>query len=65
MVILLVLVSLALLGIGLLMITQATLGVGLVAVACVMAILARIAQASDQHAELMRQIRQPQPPTHQ
>jgi hypothetical protein len=34
--------------------TQATLGVGLVALGCLCAILARIQQASAQHAELKK-----------
>jgi hypothetical protein len=38
--------------------TQATLGVGLMALACLVAILARLAQAAAQHAELKRLIDQ-------
>ena len=34
--------------------TQATLGVGLMALACLLGILARLAQATVQHAELKR-----------
>jgi hypothetical protein len=45
-------------GIGVLFLTQATMGVGLVGLACLLAIFARIAQATDHHAALA-----PKPPT--
>lgn len=39
--------------VGLLSLSNATLGVGLIAAACLVGILARIAQASEHHAALM------------
>ena len=54
MTVLLVIVALLVAGIGLFMLTQATVGVGLIAGACLLAILARIAQASSQHAGLRK-----------
>lgn len=38
--------------------TQATVGVGLMALACLVAIFARLAQATVQHAELKRLVGQ-------
>jgi len=55
-VILLLISGLALLG-GLASLSNATSGVGGIAVACFLAILARIAQASAHHAELMSDAR--------
>ena len=46
---------------GFLSLSEATSGVGILATACLLAILARIAQASSQHAALMRAILPPQP----
>lgn len=45
-------IALAVFGAG--KVTQATLGVGLIALAIFVAVLARIAQAADHHAELRR-----------
>jgi hypothetical protein len=40
------------------LLSQATLGVGIVGLACLAAILARVAQASGQHADIMQALRQ-------
>ena len=48
----LVLISIVVVAAGFLSLTQATQGVGIVAVGAVLAIFARLAQASKQHAEL-------------
>jgi len=45
--------------VGGLLLTPATYGVGALIAACLFAILARIAQAGDQHAELMRSVNPP------
>lgn len=50
--------AMGLLVLGLLMLTQATLGVGIIAMACLAAILARIAQAAGHHSQLMRALRE-------
>ena len=50
----LVLASLALAVYGAIQLTQATLGVGALAGAVLLAVLARISQAADHHAELRR-----------
>lgn len=44
-----------------LLLAPAVYGVGALAAACLFGILARIAQAGDQHAELMRVLSQTQP----
>lgn len=46
----LVIVALAAGGLGLVMASEATLGVALIGIGCLVAILARMAQASDHHA---------------
>jgi hypothetical protein len=46
---------------GLLELTGATAGVGILALACLLAIFARIAQASGQHRELMGRPRVEEP----
>ncbi|MGD1146939.1 MAG: hypothetical protein ABR961_03180 [Thermoanaerobaculaceae bacterium] len=56
-VVLILVALLAVLG-GLMSLSQATIGVGIVALACFLAILARIAQAKEQHAELKRLLEQ-------
>ena len=43
--------------IGLAMLTNATIGVGVIAVSCLFAIFARIAQASSHHEELMKSLK--------
>ena len=52
----LVLLSLLATIIGFLTLTQATMGVGILAVACILAIFARIAQADAQHKELKKML---------
>ena len=61
------LIVLALLGgiVGGLYLTQITVGVGLIGGACLLAILARIAQARNQHLELMDKIDSQERNTHQ
>ncbi len=54
MVILLVVVAIVVGVIGGLMLTQATLGVGIICAGCLIGILARIAQASGQHEEVIQ-----------
>ncbi len=39
---------------GLLFLSQATTGVGIIGIACLLAIFARLAQASDQHKKAMQ-----------
>lgn len=53
------LVILAILGwvAGSFLLSQATMGVGVLAAACLFGIFARIAQAGDQHREIMRTLR--------
>ena len=41
---------------GLVSLSQATLGVGVMGMACLLAIFARIVQASDQHGELKKRL---------
>lgn len=53
MAILLLLVGLFVAGAGFLYLTQATLGVGLIGLGCLCAVLARIAQADQQHRNLL------------
>lgn len=50
---LLILLGILALGAGLLFLSEATTGVGIIGVACFLGILARIAQASEQHQKLM------------
>ena len=50
--IVLVLAALGLAGLGVLLLSEATAGVGVLALACVLGILARIFQASQQHRDL-------------
>jgi len=52
------LIIVALLGgfVGAFCLTQATMGVGIICGGCLLAILARIAQACDQHQELIQKI---------
>lgn len=45
--------------VGLAYMTQATTGVGIICGACLLAIFARIAQASDHHRELKQLIQKP------
>lgn len=51
--ILLILVALAAAGLGLLFLSQATIGVGLIAGGCLLAVWARLVQASAHHRDLM------------
>lgn len=55
------LVVLALLGgiMGFMFLSQATTGVGIIAFACLIAILARVAQAAEQHKELLAKLDPP------
>ena len=53
MVVLLIVLSLAVAGIGLLMSSQATIGVAFIGGGCLLAVLARIAQAARQHDQLV------------
>lgn len=48
---------------GLLLMSQATAGVGVIGVACLLAILARLAQAQHHHQEAMRALHRPTPAT--
>lgn len=52
----LVLLSMLAGGGGLLLLSQATLGVGIICGGCLLAILARMAQAAHQHRELIRKL---------
>jgi len=54
---LLILLGVVCVGFGAYNITEATLGVGSIAAGCFCGILARIAQAHEQHAALMKQLR--------
>lgn len=55
---LLVVLAILLALIGFFSLSQATTGVGILACACLFAIFARIAQASDHHAQVMKVIGQ-------
>jgi len=54
MIIFLIIVALLAGLIGFFYLTQATIGVGIICGACLLAIIARIVQASDQHAEMIQ-----------
>lgn len=58
----LVLVSIGTAAYGALILTTATLGVGAICVAILVAVLARIAQAADHHAEIRRMMERSLPP---
>jgi len=64
MVIFLLILALIAVGIGLFTLTQATMGVGILALACIFAIFARIAQAAKHQAQLQAMLaeRSPAPP---
>jgi hypothetical protein len=52
------LLVIALLGgiVGFMFLSQATTGVGIIAFSCLIAILARVAQAADQHKEMLTKL---------
>jgi hypothetical protein len=52
--IVLLLIALLAAGIGFISLSEATMGVGMIAVACLLAIIARIMQATAFHTEIMR-----------
>jgi hypothetical protein len=52
--IVLLLIALVVAALGFVSLTQATMGVGLIAVACLLGIIARIMQATAFHTEIMR-----------
>jgi succinate-acetate transporter protein len=54
MTIILILLSLVAIAGGILSMTQATMGAAIVGIGCFLGILARISQAYDQHAELVK-----------
>ncbi|WP_208588000.1 hypothetical protein [Xanthomonas fragariae] len=49
----LVIISILAVAIGVLSLSQATMGVGVIAIGCFIAILARLAQASEHHKSLL------------
>jgi hypothetical protein len=52
----LIILAIVAVGIGFLELSQATMGVGILAIGCLMGILARIAQASAHHKELTEKL---------
>lgn len=54
MIVVLVLIAIAVVAFGVMSLSQATLGVGIIAIGCFIAILARLAQAAEQHKALSR-----------
>ena len=58
MTIILILLGLGAIAVGVLNMTQATMGAAIVGVGCFLGIMARISQAYDQHAELVKLLEQ-------